>query len=60
MLVFLVALEPVLLVFYIALVTLNSGKIHESLPYIAIFLMCVSYFVKGAIETFKYAKQFLK
>lgn len=60
MLVFLVALEPILLVFYITLNALNSGKVHEGLPYAAICLMCVSYFAKGAVDTFKYVKQFLK
>lgn len=60
MLVFLIALEPLILCFYIALLSLKTGKIHECLPYFAISLMAVSYFLKGLKETLDKIKKFIK
>lgn len=56
MLVFVVAIQPVMLVSWLALVYLSSGMISEGLPFAAIALMCSSYFVKGATEVFRFLK----
>jgi len=60
MLVFILALDPLLIVFYLALVNISSGKVSEGLPYAAISLMSLSYFVKGACEAASYIKSRLK
>lgn len=60
MLVFLVAVQPVILAAWLAMALLFSGKISEGLPFAAIALMCVSYFVKGASEVFSFLKSRIK
>lgn len=59
-LVFLIALEPFLLTSWLGLVCLSSGKISDSIPFLAISLMSLSYLAKGAVETFELVKSRLK
>ena len=60
MLLFLVALEPLLMVFYLSLLNISSGKIAEGLPFAAISIMTLSYFARGASETISYVKSLMK
>jgi hypothetical protein len=59
-LLFFVALEPIILVSWMGLIQLNSGRLYDSLPSIAISIMCISYFISGVKEVVKYIKTFLK
>lgn len=59
-LVFLVALEPLILTSWLGLVYISSGKISEGLPFAAISLMCLSYMVKGVAETVSLIRSRLK
>ena len=59
-LVFLVALEPVILTSWLGLVYISSGKISEGLPFFAISLMCFSYLTKGVVETASFIRSRLK
>lgn len=60
MLVFVVAIQPIMLVSWLALVYLSSGMVSEGLPFAAMALMCSSYFVKGAFEVFGFLKNKIK
>lgn len=60
MLVFLLALEPLLLTAWIGVSYLASGYVSQSLPFIAISLMCIVYFVRGAVETVNYIRSRIK
>jgi hypothetical protein len=51
MLVFLIAVPHLMLISWLGLFCLSSGRLSEGLPFAAIALMCASYFVKGAAET---------
>jgi hypothetical protein len=59
-LVFLVALEPVILTSWLGLVYISNGKISEGLPFFAISLMCFSYLAKGVVETVSFIQSRLK
>jgi len=59
-LVFLVALEPIILTSWLALVCISNGKISEGLPFFAISLMCLSYLAKGVVETISFIQSRLK
>lgn len=59
-LVFLVALEPVILTSWLGLVYISSGEISEGLPFFAISLMCFSYLAKGVVETVSFIQGRLK
>lgn len=50
-LLFIIALEPVLLVFYMGLLQLRAGMVLQSLPSLAIGIMCFSYLFVGVKET---------
>ena len=50
-LLFIIAFEPILFVFYVALLQLAAGKVSQSLPSLAISIMCFSYLYKGVLET---------
>jgi len=60
MLVFVVAIQPIMLVSGVALEYILSGNISEGLPFAAIALMCLTYFLKGAVEAFGYLKSKIK
>lgn len=60
MLVFLIASPQILAVSWLGVVCLNSGHMEEGLPLLGICLMCCSYFVKGAAETFEYIRSRIK
>lgn len=60
MLVFLIALPHLMLLFWLGAVCLTSGHLTEGLPFAAIGLMCVSYFVKGSCETIEYIRSRIK
>jgi hypothetical protein len=51
MLVFILALEPLMLTSWLALVYLSSGKISEGLPFAAVAFMCGAYFFRGIAES---------
>lgn len=59
-LVFLIAIEPVILTSWLGLVCLSSGRISEGLPFVAISLMCFSYLAKGVMETVSFVQSRLK
>jgi hypothetical protein len=59
-LVFLVAIEPVILTSWLGLVHMSNGRISGGLPFLAISLMCFSYLSKGVVETVSYIKSRLK
>jgi|688.fasta_scaffold100726_5 hypothetical protein len=60
MLVFILSFEALLTLGWIGLSYLSFGRLVQSLPYLAIVMMCVSYFMKGASETISYIKSHLK
>ena len=60
MLVFVIAVQPIILVSRLALVYLSSGMISEELPFAAIALMCANYFFSGATEAFRFLKSKIK
>lgn len=51
MLLFIMALEPLMLVSWLSIVYLSSGHFTEGLPFAAISIMCAGCFFKGFIET---------
>jgi hypothetical protein len=59
-LVFLVAIEPIILTSWLTLVNISNGKISEGLPFFAISLMCFSYLAKGVVETVSFIQSRLK
>lgn len=60
MLVFLIASPHLILISWLGLVYLSSGHVAEGLPFAAISLMCVSYFINGATETIGWVKDRIK
>ena len=56
MLVFLIAAPKIWLTFQLSLAYMSSGYIEQSLPFVAITLMTVSYFLKGAVEAAEYVR----
>lgn len=59
-LVFLLAVEPIILTSWLGLVYTSSGRISEGLPFLAISLMCFSYLAKGVYEAVSYVQSRLK
>jgi hypothetical protein len=60
MLVFLVAAPKIWLTFQLSLVYMSSGHVEQGLPFAAITLMAVSYFLKGAVEAAEYVRSKIK
>lgn len=60
MLVFVVAIQPIMLVAWLAVVYLSSGMVSEGLPFAAVTLMCCSYFFKGVSEAFRILRDKIK
>lgn len=60
MLVFLLASPYVALTSWMGAAYLSAGHLEEGLPLLALSLMCVSYFVKGAAETVEWIRGRLK
>ena len=60
MLVFLIALPQIGLVSWLGAVYLSKGFLTESLPFLALTLMCISYLFKGAQETVEWIRGKLK
>lgn len=60
MLVFLIAAPHLFAMAWLGLIYLSSGYVSEGLPFMAVCLMCCSYFVKGATETIEYIRGRIK
>lgn len=60
MLVFLIALEPVILTLRLGTICLSEGKVSEALSFLACFLMACSYLVSGAFDTIQYIRSRIK
>ena len=51
-----IAAPKIWLTFQLSLAYMSSGYIEQSLPFVAITLMTVIYFLKGAVEAAEYVR----